>query len=180
MTIASPDLLTDGIVTLRPPEPYDIDTILRWENDTVAWTSATTAAPFSRRNIEDYIVTYDPDIFATRQLRLIIEHEGKAVGAVDLFDFDPVNRRAGMGIVIDPSQRRKGLARRALTLLSSYGASRIGLHQIWAMAAADNLASRAMLLSSGYAVAGRFRSWLRRGESYEDAYLYQQLLTRRS
>lgn len=180
MTPPSPDLLTDGTVTLRPPEPYDIDTILRWENDTVAWTSATTAAPFTRRNIEDYVMSYDPDIFATRQLRLIIEHEGVAVGAVDLFDFDPVNRRAGMGIVIDPTERRRGLAGRALTLLARYGASRIGLHQIWAMAAADNEASRRLLLSAGYVTAGRLRSWLRRGESYEDAFIYQQLLTRLS
>ena len=179
MTTASPDLLSDGVVALRAPEPHDIDIMLRWENDSTAWTSATTAAPFSRRNIEDYVMTYDPDIFSARQLRLIIETAGRPVGAVDLFEFDPLNRRAGMGIVVDPDERRSGIARRALNLLAIYGASRIGLHQIWAMAAADNEASGALLASAGYVISGRLRSWLRRGESYIDAYIYQRLLTRR-
>ncbi len=176
--MTSADLLSDGLVTLRPPEPYDIEIILGWENDTRAWTSATTAAPFSRRNIEEYVMTYDPDIFASRQLRLIVETEGRAMGAIDLFDFDPVNRRAGLGIVIDAEARRRGLALRALTLMARYGRERIGLHQIWALVAADNDPSRALFARAGYAIAGRLRSWLRRGESYSDAYIYQLLLTR--
>ncbi|MCM1029317.1 MAG: GNAT family N-acetyltransferase [Pseudoflavonifractor sp.] len=175
MTVRQP-LLSDGIVTLRAPEPTDIDAILAWENDTREWASAATAAPYSRRNIEDYVLTYDPDIFSARQMRFIIEVEREAIGAIDLYDFDPINRRAGMGIVVDPRARRRGYALRAHSLMATYAATHVGIHQLWAIASAANTPSRRMLAAAGYATAGHLRSWLRCGESYTDAYIYQQLL----
>lgn len=169
-------LLSDGTLSLRALEPGDIDTIFEWENDTRLWTSATTAAPFSRRNIEDYVLTYDADIFSAKQLRLMVCVDGVTVGAADLFDFDPVNRRAGIGLVIGEPFRRRGYALRALALLSRYCRERIGMHQLWALVGADNAPSRAMLTAAGYEISGRMRSWLRTGTSYGDAYFYQLLL----
>lgn len=169
-------LLSDGNLVMRALEPGDIDIILEWENDTRLWTSATTAAPFSRRNIEDYVLTYDADIFSARQLRLMICVDGVAVGAADIFDFDPVNRRAGIGLVIGEPFRRRGYGLRALALLARYCRERIGMHQLWAIVGADNAPSRAMLAGAGYEISGRLRSWLRSGTSYTDAYIYQLLL----
>ena len=176
ITDADTQFLSDGTVTLRALEPADIDTVLEWENDTRMWTSATTAAPFSRRNIEEYVLTYDADIFSARQLRLMICVDGVAVGAADLFDFDPVNRRAGIGVVVGEPFRRRGYAARALALLARYCRDRIGMHQLWAIVRADNASSRSMLAAAGYDTCGRLRSWLRHGTTYTDAYLYQLLL----
>lgn len=58
---------------LRAPEPYDIDILFKWENDVALWREGLTIAPYSRQAIENYVMNYDPDIFATRQLRLMIE-----------------------------------------------------------------------------------------------------------
>lgn len=174
--MTSTPLLTDGTVTLRAVEPDDIDTILAWENDTREWTSATTAAPFSRRNIEEYVLTYDADIFAARQLRLMIDTAEGTVGAADLFDFDPINRRAGIGVVTDRGSRRRGYASRAVEIMARYCAERIGIHQLWAVASVENTASRRLLEGTGFVAGGRLHSWLREGERYIDAYIYQRLL----
>ena len=48
------------------------------------------------------------DIFSEKQFRFVISIENKKpIGLIDLFDFDPINHRAGIGIVIINTQRKK-------------------------------------------------------------------------
>ncbi len=67
----------------------------------------------------------------SRQLRLMIVDHGHTAGAIDLFEFDPVNRRAGIGIVIDPSMRGRGIATGAIALFARLCGERLGIHQLW-------------------------------------------------
>lgn len=171
-------LLSDDKIILRAPEPSDIDLMLEWENDSAAWRDGSTTAPFSRDLIERYVLTYDPDIYSSRQLRmLVVKKDGNLpVGSVDLTDFDPHNRRAEAGIYIDASYRRNGYGRRALDLLSGYASQFLGLHQLWAEVAVDNTPSVELFRAAGFKTCGRLRSWLRRStQSYVDVYLLQRL-----
>lgn len=90
-------------------------------------------APLSRHAIAEYIANYDADIFAARQLRLIVVENatGNAAGAVDLYDFDPLSLRAGIGIIIDENARGHGFGTRALTLLWQYASLHLGMNQLW-------------------------------------------------
>lgn len=170
--------LTDGIISLRAPEPADIDDIFRWENDTDSWIYGNQSAPYSRKNIEDYVVNYDADIFSARQLRFVITlcDGNEKVGAIDLFDFDPVNERAAVGIIIDSRFRKIGYATRALQLLIEFCRQRLGLHQLWAIVARENIPSRRLFEKAGFNISGCLRSWIRFGSLYTDAYLLQKLL----
>ena len=86
---------------LRALEPGDIDLMYAWENDTAVWSVSGTLAPFSRHTLERFIQEQQFDIFQTRQQRLVIETLGGIpVGALDFFELDPINRRAGIGILI--------------------------------------------------------------------------------
>lgn len=169
--------LSDNEITLRLPEPYDLDTILEWENDTEAWNVGTAHAPFSRAVIEEFIANYDPDIYTGRQLRLIITLNdcGRAIGAIDLYDFDPHNRRAGIGIMISREYRRHGYGSKALSLLIGYCRDVIGTHQTYAMVPVDNEASINLFKKAGFNICGRYRSWLRRGIHYTDVFTMQLL-----
>lgn len=169
-------LLADGPVSLRALEPTDIDTILAWENDTRLWRAGSTAAPFSRRIIEEYVLTYDANPFTAGQLRLMIDYEGRPAGAIDLFEFDPVNSRSGIGVVVDEAFRHKGIGKKAIAIVARYCAERLAIHQLWAIVGVDNEGSRHMLESSGFKSSGRLRSWIRARNSYTDAYFYQLLL----
>ncbi|MCI9607118.1 MAG: GNAT family N-acetyltransferase [Muribaculaceae bacterium] len=170
-------LLSNDMITLRALEPADVDNLYLWENDTRLWNVGCATAPFSRRLLEEYIAGYEADVFASRQLRLVIEENrtGRAVGTADLYDFDPVNMRAGIGILIAADVRGKGYGAMAVGLLERYGFLRLGLHQLWAVVPQSNEPCRRMFESLGYAISGRMRSWVRCGSSYEDAYLYQRL-----
>ena len=90
-----------GKIKLRPLEPADIDLLYQWENDLSIWEISNTKTPFSKHVLAQYIVEAAKDIYETKQLRLIIQNENlEAVGAIDLFDFDPYHLRAGVGVLI--------------------------------------------------------------------------------
>lgn len=172
------ELLEDDVIRLRAIEPEDLDLIYRWENDTELWEAGSGIAPFSRKILWDYIENYSPDIYAARQLRMMIvlKATDEAVGTLDLYDFDPQNKRAGIGLLIDRRYVRNGYGSRALSLAVAYSRRFIDMHQLWAVVAIDNLPSMSTFHKCGFKICGRLRSWLRRGSTYIDAYILQHLV----
>lgn len=165
-------------VLLRALEPEDLDSLYAWENDPEVWRVSGTLAPFSRHTLSRFIEEQRFDIYQTRQLRLVIENpEGTAVGAVDLFEFDPHNGRAGVGILIhDDSQRRKGYASDALQILIGYARDVLRLHQLWCNVGTENEASLALFRHAGFREAGLKRDWNRIPGGYRDELLLQLLI----
>ena len=102
-------------IRLRAIEPEDLDLLYRIENDSSLWNVGATNVPYSRYTLHDYIASSSDDIYADRQVRLIIETQhGETVGLADLINFSPQHRRAEVGIVIMEPQRRRGYALEAL------------------------------------------------------------------
>mgnify|MGYP006309172521 FL=1 len=117
------NVLVNRQISLRALEPEDLEILYRWENDTGLWHLSNTLVPYSRYLLKEYLEHSRKDIFELKQLRLIIElnEDKRPVGAIDLFDFDPFHRRAGIGILIaEKSDRKKGYAREALETLKEY------------------------------------------------------------
>lgn len=170
-------LLNDDVIALRAPEPSDVGQMYEWENDTTLWSVGRATAPYSRAQLEAYVACYDADIFSAGQLRMVIVdlRSGEPAGVVDLYEFDPVNRRAGVGILVDRCFQGRGIASRAISLLGGYCSGRIGMHQLWAVVPADNEPCRQLFVGQGYKIAGRLRSWVRSGRTWTDAYLLQLL-----
>lgn len=169
--------LSNEKVSLRAPEPSDLDFLFLLENDSEAAENGLATAPVSRQQMWSYINSYSADIFASGELRLVIVDNAtrNAVGAIDLCDFSPRDRRAFVGIAIDSGYRRQGFGKAALSLLCEYASTTIGVHSLAALVAADNAASRALFAACGFSTCGRLRSWVRRGSSYIDAQLFQRL-----
>lgn len=170
-----------------------------WENDSAVWRVSGTTAPFSRHALERFVEEQRFDIFQTRQQRLIIEtldripdgrdyrgkangessapKESRAVGAFDLFEFDPLNRRAGIGILIHPADaRRKGYATDAIETGCRYAREVLGLHQLWCNVGATNTASLALFRNAGFVEIGVKRDWLWTPDGYTDEILFQKIL----
>jgi diamine N-acetyltransferase len=118
------------------------------------------------------------DIYATRQMRLVIEDAAnqEAVGAVDIFEFDPHNRRAGVGIIVSPPYRQRGFALDALRALERYASDILHLHQLWCSIAGDNTASLALFARANYVQCGRRREWLLTIDGAKDEILMQKIL----
>ena len=171
--------LSGSAVRLRAVEPGDAALLYAWENDPAVWSVSGTLAPFSREALARFIEEQQrADICRAGQLRLMIETlGGQAVGTIDLFEFDPHNRRAGVGILVyDPAVRGRGYASEALRLVIGYARELLRLHQLWCTVGADNRASLALFGKAGFRVTGIRREWNRTPEGYEDELQLQLLL----
>ena len=170
-------MLQSPTIQLRAPELADLDFMFHVENDTRLWLVSACKVPYSRYQLQQYIETNTHDLYADKQLRLMIEHRasGAVVGMVDLFDFSPADHRAEVGIVIDAPYRRMGLAVQSLHLLTSYARSMLGLHQLYAYVSVDNQAARALFTRCGYTEVAVLPQWLLSEGRYKDVCIYQYL-----
>ncbi len=178
LIFVSMPVLQGDKVSLRALEPTDIDLLFEWENNTEVWNISNTIAPFSRFTLEQYI-TSNQDIFAQKQLRLIICNlsDGEIVGCVDLFDFDPINHRLGLGILIaEPEYRRKGYAKDALNCVLNYCQGYLECNQVYCNIMSGNEASVRLFEMAGFVQVGIKKEWVRQGDKYEDELLYQKIL----
>lgn len=164
------------ICRLRALEPEDLELMYGWENDMQIWRVSGTVAPFSRHVLSRLIEEQQFDIYATRQMRLVIEHDGQAVGAVDIFEFDPHNRRAGVGIIVDSQHRAQGLGYDALKALEQYARQTLHLHQLWCSITVDNEASLKLFRKAGYVECGLRREWILTSDGALDEILMQKIL----
>lgn len=163
---------------LRALEPEDLEFLYDMENDMELWEYGTSTAPISRYALRQYIATCKNDIFEDGQVRFAIQEMDKTVGLIDLTGFQPVHRRAEVGIVIHKDFQGRGFGRVSLELLKSYSRDVAGLHQIYAVVAADNVKARHLFQSSGFLLSHVLRDWLSSptGEM-QDACLFQCFLS---
>jgi diamine N-acetyltransferase len=174
------DLLSGESISLRALEPEDLELLYQWENDPTVWLLSGTMAPFSRYVLKRYLENAGKDIFELKQLRLVIQLHAtnRALGAIDLFDYDPFHRRAGIGILIaEPGDRRKGYAQEALFILRKYAFDVMKLRQLWCNIAASNTASIELFTKSGFHLIGEKKDWLFTGEGFESELLFQLVNT---
>ncbi len=101
-------------------------------------------------------------------MRLMIERraDGCTVGCIDIFDFDPLNAHACVGVLIDKDYRLRGYAREALELIEAFMKETLRVHVIRADVEETNVGSCALFRSAGYRQTGRLEDWIRRGEGY--------------
>lgn len=163
-------------LVLRAPEPTDVDALYIWENDPYIRQYGSATAPYSRQLLWNYINNYDADPFHTGQQRLMIDVEGETVGAIDLFGIDKKNKRAFVGIVVDPSHRGKGIGIAALDSLCEYCVNLLGLHQLVATVPVLNIYSIELFKQAGYEERAVLPEWIRIGKEFVDAKIMCKLL----
>lgn len=162
-------------INLRAIEPADIDILYKWENDTSIWYLSNTIEPFSKFILEQYILSSNQDIYSKKQLRLMIDinESKKTIGSIDLFDFDPKNKRAGIGILINKNERGKGYASEALELLINYSFHTLDLHQLYCNISADNNVSLKLFHNFGFEIIGLKKQWNFINDKWMDEYMLQ-------
>lgn len=163
--------------SLRALEPTDLDFLYTLENDTSVWHVGNTLTPYSRFVLEHYLENAALDIYTIKQLRLVIcDNEQEAIGAIDLFDFDPLHRRAGIGIVVAAPYRGKGHAAEALQLLLHYCQHTLQLHQVYCSVTATNHISVKLFKNASFVEVGVRREWLRKSDgSWDDVVELQRV-----
>ncbi len=172
------NILTGNTIKLRALEPTDVELLYNWENNSDIWAVSNTLVPFSRFILEKYIAESHMDIFQTKQLRLMIDYAGadktETVGAIDLFDFDPMNERAGIGILISEQKyMNRGFASEALELLINYSFNILQLHQLFCHIDSDNEVSIKLFEKFKFKITGEKVDWNKTPKGWKNVYMLQ-------
>ena len=85
----------------------------------------------------------------------------RTVGAVDLYDFEPRQLRAGVAVHIDADARRSGHAQAGAVHLARPRFVAFGFEAIVAEVPANHEASPGLFQKAGYRATGRREQWIR-------------------
>lgn len=167
--------LTGESIFLRALEPEDLDFLFEVENKEEFWEVSATSYPFSRYILKQYLENSHKDIYEVKQLRLVIcTTAGDTAGFIDIFDFDPKNRRAALGIIIfHEKNRKKGYGTEALELICKYCFTHLGLHQVYAHVGEDNTTSKILFEKAGFRLIANKKDWNLVNGEYKAELTYQ-------
>jgi diamine N-acetyltransferase len=162
-------------IILRALEPEDLKFLYDIENNDSFWEVSHTQTPFSKYILKQYIENAHLDIFEAKQLRLLIEEKStkKQIGMIDLFDFNPQHKRAGVGILIHPHFQQNGFASEALSLLIKYAFTYLNLHQLYAHITTDNTKSIALFTNHQFEKVGVKKDWILSEGKFKNEILFQ-------
>lgn len=147
------------MIRLRKIEPSDLPFLYQWENDATAWADGANHNPLSQQDLRAYIESTTGDIYRDGQLRLIIEDGDKTIGCIDLFDFDPRNRRAAIGMYIAPEYRGHGVGYEAVKQLEAYAFDFLHLRVLYAVIAINNIPCSSLYQKAGYHPSSPLSAW---------------------
>lgn len=168
--------LKDTEISLRSPEPEDLELMYAMENDTTLWSIGNATLPYSRYTLREYLEQSRQDLFTERQARFVITlANSEAAGMIDLADFDPLNSRAEVCIGLLGKHRGKGIATRALTLLCEYTFKKLHLNQLYAFVPEWNDESLKLFEKNGFRKSALLQQWQRTERGYNNVFLVQKL-----
>jgi diamine N-acetyltransferase len=102
----------------------------------------------------------------------------KTIGFVDFFDYDVINRKAGVGILIgDYEERRKGYAREAIDLFVHYAFNTLNIHQIYCHIEMSNEGSVKLFERAGFNRCGLLKDWILYNGQWHDVLIMQIIST---
>jgi diamine N-acetyltransferase len=164
-------------IYLRALEQKDLDFLYELENNTDVWEVSGTLTPYSKNVLQLYLDNAHRDLYDVKQLRLVIcSKEDDALGLIDLFDFEPNHKRAGLGIIIlDTEQRNKGIGTEAITLLCNYVFKVLGLRQVYANILEENVASLHLFKKLGFEKVGVKKDWICTTNTFKNEVLLQKI-----
>jgi RimJ/RimL family protein N-acetyltransferase len=150
-----PIALTGDGISLREWREDDLDdlVVLLDEPDIARWTPMPS--PFDLEAGVAYLKRARQSRTGGQRIQLAITLDGgKPVGEMLLFGVDAGLREAELGYLIGAPYRRRGLASAALSLLSGYARSTLGMHRLLLRIDAANKASCAVARRCGYQLTG--------------------------
>jgi RimJ/RimL family protein N-acetyltransferase len=144
--------MTDGVVRLREVTPADAGHLYRWRMDGRSrfMFRSTAEVPFAvhRQFMDRYFTESNRDRW------FLIEAAGEPVGTITLYGFSADGSEAEWGrLVVDPGQRGKGYAGRALALLIAH-ARALGVRRLRCEVLEGNDVAAGLYTAAGFRAVG--------------------------
>ena len=157
--LAYPDPpLRDGRVLLRPWRADDLPAIARATRDPAIRRFSHLPEPFDIGAVRSRFQESPAQLAAGTAMRMLIvepHDESGLCGAIAIFDIDAHRRCGEIGYWLAAAARGRGLASRAVGLMSGWALGELGLERLLAIPDAENDASRQLLERCGFRAGER-------------------------
>jgi [ribosomal protein S5]-alanine N-acetyltransferase len=172
----SPFRLCCGSVELRPFGQTELQSAdyLAWLNDprvTRTLGRPEYLFPVTRADVEAYIAAIDPrqTLFMGIYWTPPEGEEQRFVGTFKIYDFDPIARRAALGVMVgDPACWGRGIATQAIAVACTYMFETIGYRKLTAGYLDGNVGMERAFLKNGFRIEAVFKDHLLVGGHYVD------------
>jgi RimJ/RimL family protein N-acetyltransferase len=153
--------LSDGAVTLRPWRDSDLPAIVAACQDPEIPRWTRVPSPYTEQEGREFLAAQARQRLAGEAVGLAVVDAGggEILGAVGVMRIDPSKGTAEVGYWVARPARRRGVATRAVRLVSRWALAFLGLARLELLAEPDNLASQRVAERSGYAREGLLRSY---------------------
>jgi RimJ/RimL family protein N-acetyltransferase len=166
--------LADGVIVLRPWKVDDASALMAAsrEPDVAHWLGLSS--PFTFGQALAWIGDAKAAWYDGRDAHLAVDEAltGRVVGGVGLRGVDPVESQGRFSYWVSATHRRRGFARRSLSLLAAWARDDLGLERLEAAAAVGNLGGQRVAEAAGFLPEAIYRSYRRVGERRTDYLLY--------
>ncbi len=162
--------LADGVVVLRPWKVDDAPALMAAcrEPDIAYWTGLPS--PYTFGHAMAWIGDSQAAWSDGRDAHLAVDEAvtGRVVGAVSLRGVDPVESLGRLSYWVSAAHRRRGFARRALSLLAAWARDDLGLERLEVAAAVGNPGGQRVARSAGFRPEALYRSYRQVGDCRTD------------
>jgi ribosomal-protein-alanine N-acetyltransferase len=171
-----PTVLTDGVVTLRAWEPGDAPAVHAACQDPLIVRYIPVPQPYTEETARAYVARRraDWDSEDERSFAITDHATGEVLGSIARHQ--RAEHRAELGYWLVPQARGRGVATRALRLVSAWSLGVTGLIRLELFTHPDNHASQAVAERAGFTLEGLRRAWdLDRDGNPEDVMFFVRL-----
>ena len=154
--------LSHGLITLRPVQEKDIESIYEACQDPLIPRFTTVPSPYTMTHAQFFVQEQEPARFAAKSELLFVitkgyEGEEKFCGLISFHSVSLANHAAELGYWIAAPARGRGIGCAAARMITEYGFLTMGFRRIEALVDVDNEASQALLRSADYELEGILR-----------------------
>jgi len=154
--------LSDGVVSLREWREEDRHALVEMANDEAIQQWTRVPSPYTERDAEQWFALTQTTRAAGHQAAFAVtaaDQNGELLGSIDL-RVHPADPAIGeLGYMIGPRARRRGVATRAVELITAWGFAKLALSRIEILVDPRNEPSFRVAESAGYTREGILRAY---------------------
>ena len=165
-------------VRLRAVEREDVNKFHEWVNDPEVTRGLALYLPMSFADEENWFTSFARRDQKEKPLAIEIRkgRNWKLIGNCGVFDLDPVNRSAELGILIgDKSEWNKGYGSETMSLLLRHCFETLNLNRAMLRVYTENIRAVRSYEKAGFALEGRLREAVYKFGKYDDVLIMSVL-----
>jgi RimJ/RimL family protein N-acetyltransferase len=166
--------LADGVIVLRPWAVDDAPALMAACREPEISHWCTMPSPYSYGHAMAWIGDTGEAWSKGRDAHFAIDDAatGEVVGAIDLVGVNPSEAHGRLRYWVRAARRRKGVARRALSLLAAWAIDELALERLEVCEAVGNVGAQRVAEAAGFRPEALYRSYRRLGDHRTDYLLY--------